>query len=112
MAVKHGQSYEELLELIKNSGREFNMEMIQKAYELADGAHKGQMRLSGEPYIIHPLAVACILVELGMDSESVVGGLLHDVVEDTDYTLEDIRKMFNQEVANLIDGVTKLGKIP
>ncbi len=112
MAVKHGQSYEELLELIKNSGREFNMKMIQKAYELADGAHKGQMRLSGEPYIIHPLAVACILVELGMDSESVVGGLLHDVVEDTDYTLEDIRKMFNQEVANLIDGVTKLGKIP
>ena len=112
MAVKHGQSYEELLELIKNSGREFNMEMIQKAYELADGAHKGQMRLSGEPYIIHPLAVACILVELGMDSESVVGGLLHDVVEDTHYTLEDIRKMFNQEIANLIDGVTKLGKIP
>lgn len=112
MAVKHGQSYEELLELIKSSGREFNMEMIQKAYELADGAHKGQMRLSGEPYIIHPLAVACILVELGMDSESVVGGLLHDVVEDTEYTLEDIRKLFNQEIANLIDGVTKLGKIP
>lgn len=112
MAVKHGQSYEELLELIRSSGREFNMEMIDKAYQLANGAHQGQMRLSGEPYIIHPLAVSCILVELGMDSESVVGGLLHDVVEDTDYTLEDIRKMFNQEVANLIDGVTKLGKIP
>ena len=112
MAVKHGQSYEELLELIHSSGREFNMEMIDKAYQLANGAHQGQMRLSGEPYIIHPLAVSCILVELGMDSESVVGGLLHDVVEDTDYTLEDIRKMFNQEVANLIDGVTKLGKIP
>ena len=112
MAVKHGQSYEELLELIRSSGREFNMEMIDKAYQLANGAHQGQMRLSGEPYIIHPLAVSCILVELGMDSESVVGGLLHDVVEDTDYTLEDIRKLFNQEVANLIDGVTKLGKIP
>ena len=112
MAVKHGQSYEELLELIHSSGREFNMEMIDKAYQLANGAHQGQMRLSGEPYIIHPLAVSCILVELGMDSESVVGGLLHDVVEDTDYTLEDIRKLFNQEVANLIDGVTKLGKIP
>ena len=112
MAVKHGQSYEELLELIRSSGREFNMEMIDKAYQLANGAHQGQMRLSGEPYIIHPLAVSCILVELGMDSESVVGGLLHDVVEDTGYTLEDIRKMFNQEVANLIDGVTKLGKIP
>lgn len=70
------------------------------------------MRLSGEPYIIHPLAVACILVELGMDSESVVGGLLHDVVEDTHYTLEDIKRLFGKEVANLIDGVTKLGKIP
>ena len=112
MAVRHGQSYEELLELIHGTEREFDMEMIDKAYRLANGAHEGQMRLSGEPYIIHPLAVACILVELGMDSESVVGGLLHDVVEDTDYTLEDIRKMFNQQVANLIDGVTKLGKIP
>ncbi len=112
MAVRHGQSYEELLELIRGTGREFNMEIIEKAYKLADGAHQGQKRMSGEPYIIHPLAVSCILVELGMDSESVVGGLLHDVVEDTDYTLEDIRKMFNQEIANLIDGVTKLGKIP
>lgn len=112
MAVRNGQSYEELLELIHGTEREFDMEMIDKAYRLANGAHEGQMRLSGEPYIIHPLAVACILVELGMDSESVVGGLLHDVVEDTDYTLEDIRKMFNQQVANLIDGVTKLGKIP
>ncbi len=112
MAVRHGQTYEELLELIQGSGREFDMEMIGKAYHLADGAHQGQKRLSGEPYIIHPLAVACILVELGMDSESVVGGLLHDVVEDTDYTLEDIRKLFNPQVANLIDGVTKLGKIP
>ena len=112
MAVRHGQTYEELLELIQGSGREFDMEMIGKAYHLADGAHQGQKRLSGEPYIIHPLAVACILVELGMDSESVVGGLLHDVVEDTDYTLEDIRKLFNAQVANLIDGVTKLGKIP
>lgn len=112
MAVRNGQSYEELLELIHGTEREFDMEMINKAYRLANGAHEGQMRLSGEPYIIHPLAVACILVELGMDSESVVGGLLHDVVEDTDYTLEDIRKMFNQQVANLIDGVTKLGKIP
>ncbi len=112
MAVRHGQSYEELLELIHGSGREFNMELIDKAYQLANGAHQGQKRLSGEPYIIHPLAVACILVELGMDSESVVGGLLHDVVEDTDYTLEDIRKLFGKEIANLIDGVTKLGKIP
>lgn len=112
MAVKHGQSYEELLELIRDSGRDFNMELIDKAYQLANGAHEGQMRLSGEPYIIHPLAVACILVELGMDSESVVGGLLHDVVEDTHYTLEDIKRLFGKEVANLIDGVTKLGKIP
>ena len=112
MAVKHGQSYEELLELIRSSGREFNMELIDKAYQLANGAHQGQKRLSGEPYIIHPLAVACILVELGMDSESVVGGLLHDVVEDTDYTLEDIKRLFGKEIANLIDGVTKLGKIP
>ena len=96
MAVKHGQSYEELLELIRDSGRDFNMELIDKAYQLANGAHEGQMRLSGEPYIIHPLAVACILVELGMDSESVVGGLLHDVVEDTPLYAGDIKRLLEK----------------
>ena len=79
---------------------------------LAEEKHREQKRSSGEPYIIHPLSVAAILVGLGMDSQSVMAGLLHDVVEDTDCTLEDIQKQFGKEVALLIDGVTKLGKIP
>ncbi|MCH5301011.1 MAG: bifunctional (p)ppGpp synthetase/guanosine-3',5'-bis(diphosphate) 3'-pyrophosphohydrolase [Ruminococcus sp.] len=88
------------------------MEKVEKAYRLADEAHGDQRRLSGVPYILHPTSVACILVELGMDTDSVVTALLHDVVEDTDYTLEEIEKLFGKDVANLVDGVTKISKIP
>ena len=105
-------SFEELQEIIENSGKEYDREQIEAAYRLAEEKHREQKRSSGEPYIIHPLSVAAILVGLGMDSESVMAGLLHDVVEDTDCTIEEIQKQFGREVALLIDGVTKLGKIP
>ena len=105
-------SFEDLKKIIQDSGKEYDRERIEAAYRLAEEKHREQKRSSGEPYIIHPLSVAAILVGLGMDSESVMAGLLHDVVEDTDCTLDEITKMFGKEVALLIDGVTKLGKIP
>lgn len=106
------KTFEDLSELIRSGERDYNMDVISRAYRLAEKSHRGQMRLSGSPYISHPVAVACILVELGMDSESVAAGLLHDVVEDTPVTLEQIRKEFGAEIAGLTDGVTKLGRIP
>ncbi len=85
--------------------------MIKRAYELAKDAHKDQKRRSGEPYIIHPLCVAIILAQLEMDKETIVGGLLHDVVEDTRYTTEELEKLFSEEIATLVDGVTKLTQL-
>jgi guanosine-3',5'-bis(diphosphate) 3'-pyrophosphohydrolase len=106
------RTYEDLVALIKASEHEYDMNMIDRAYQLAVKSHEEQKRLSGAPYISHPIAVAYILVELGMDTESVAAGLLHDVVEDTPVNLEQIRKSFGVEIANLTDGVTKLGRIP
>ncbi|RKJ39328.1 bifunctional (p)ppGpp synthetase/guanosine-3',5'-bis(diphosphate) 3'-pyrophosphohydrolase [Acutalibacter sp. 1XD8-33] len=111
-AVRQISTYEELQQIIKESGKEFDRVLIGQAYRLAERMHREQKRSSGEPYIIHPLSVAAVLVDLGMDTQSVVAGLLHDVVEDTEYTLEEIVQEFGQEVALLIDGVTKLDKIP
>lgn len=88
-----------------------DLDIITKAYELARDAHKDQKRKSGEPYLIHPVCVAIILAQLEMDKETIVGGLLHDVVEDTKYTEEDLTEMFSAEVSALVDGVTKLTKI-
>ncbi len=88
-----------------------DIDLIQRAYELAESAHQGQTRVSGEAYIIHPLHVAQILTELHLDDETVSAALLHDVVEDTIYTNEQMQEMFGEEVAMLIDGVTKLGRI-
>lgn len=88
-----------------------DIDLIQRAYELAESAHRGQTRVSGEAYIIHPLHVAQILTELHLDDETVSAALLHDVVEDTIYTNEQMQEMFGEEVAMLIDGVTKLGRI-
>ena len=105
-------TFDQLRQIIDESEKEYDREKIQAAYELAAQKHQGQKRSSGEPYIIHPLSVAAILVVLGMDSESVMAGLLHDVVEDTDCTVEEITRQFGKEVALLIDGVTKLTKIP
>ena len=105
------QLYLELIEKIKTYHPSDDFSMVEKAYQLANGAHKDQKRKSGEPYIIHPLKVAYILAELELDMESIVAGILHDVIEDTEYTYEDISNMFSEEIAALVDGVTKLGKL-
>ncbi len=109
---KFYQDYHELVELMKKSDHSYNYELVERAYRFAEEKHGDQRRASGIPYILHPTSVACILAELGMDSESIAASLLHDVVEDTPVTLEEIVKLFGQEIAGLIDGVTKLGKIP
>ncbi len=104
--------YESLVEIMKTSGVTYDFDLVDKAYKVALEAHNDQRRRSGIPYILHPVSVAYILVGLGMDSESIAAALLHDVVEDTDVTLQEIQKMFGKDVAALIDGVTKIGKIP
>ena len=97
-----------LLDAIEKSGRQHNVGMIKSAYYLAEKMHEGQLRSSGQPYIIHPVEVAVILLELGMDSDTLVAGLLHDVVEDTSETLDDIEKAYGHNIAQLVDGVTKI----
>lgn len=106
------RTYEDLKRIIAESGKDYDIENIEKAYRIAENAHNGQMRKSGEPYLIHPISVAYLLVEMGMDSMSVISGLLHDVVEDTDISLEEVQKMFGKEIALLIDGLTKISQIP
>ncbi|HHU73788.1 MAG TPA: bifunctional (p)ppGpp synthetase/guanosine-3',5'-bis(diphosphate) 3'-pyrophosphohydrolase [Clostridiales bacterium] len=103
--------YNRLIDIIRSYHPSTDISMIEKAYQLANNAHKNQFRKSGEPYIIHPLCVAIILAELELDKESIVAGILHDVVEDTDYTLDQISEMFSSEIALLVDGVTKLTKL-
>ncbi len=95
--------------LTDHPGEDFDF--ITRAYNLAKEAHKDQKRKSGEPYLIHPVCVAIILAQIDMDKETIVGGLLHDVVEDTKYTVEDMAKMFGEEIALLVDGVTKLTQL-
>lgn len=104
-------TYEDLTKYIQESGRTYDMDLLDRAYEVAAKAHDGQLRRSGEPYISHPLNVAKLLVELGMDSQSVAAALLHDVVEDTAVTLDEIKSKFGADVALLVDGVTKLTKM-
>ena len=103
--------FEVLTKLLTAENRQDEMGIIRKAYELAKEAHKDQKRKSGEPYLIHPVCVAIILTQLDMDKETIVGGLLHDVIEDTPYTVEDITRMFSAEIALLVDGVTKLTQL-
>ena len=108
-AIEH--KIDSLIELVKKNNPDADTELILKAYHLADGAHKDQKRLSGEAYIIHPVSVAYILAEYKMDTETIVAAILHDVIEDTSYTYDDIKEMFNEQVADLVEGVTKIGKI-
>ncbi len=103
--------YNCLIEHIREYHPSSDLSMIEQAYEVAKTAHRGQFRKSGEPYIIHPLCVGLILTDLKLDKESISAGLLHDVVEDTDMTLEELAEIFGEEVAFLVDGVTKLGQI-
>ena len=103
--------YRELIASVKKYHPSTDISLIEKAYKTADTAHKGQVRKSGEAYIIHPLCVAIILAELELDKETIVAGLLHDVVEDTVMTVEEIASEFSEEIALLVDGVTKLGQL-
>ncbi|HQH62712.1 MAG TPA: bifunctional (p)ppGpp synthetase/guanosine-3',5'-bis(diphosphate) 3'-pyrophosphohydrolase [Clostridiales bacterium] len=101
-----------MLETVDKTFSPAEIEKINKAYEFACAAHDGQKRLSGDPYITHPVEVALILAKLGMDADSIAAALLHDTVEDTSVTLQSISEQFGAETAKLVDGVTKLGKIP
>ena len=103
--------YDDLVKTIKSYHPSEELSLIRKAYEVADQQHAGQKRRSGEPYIIHPLCVAIILADLEMDKETIAAALLHDVVEDTGMTLEEVEKTFNPDVALLVDGVTKLTRL-
>ena len=110
--VAHYQDYSELEKILATSNNTYDIEKIKRAYQFAEKSHGDQRRVSGIPYILHPTSVACIVAELGMDTDSICGALLHDVVEDTPVLLNDIVKMFGSDVAKLIDGVTKISKIP
>lgn len=101
-----------LIEKIDEIDKRYDIGKIKRAYELADAAHEGQMRSSGEKYITHPLSVASILLDYHMDTDTICAALLHDVVEDTDTSLEDIRRQFGEDVALMVDGVTKIGQVP
>lgn len=105
------ENFAKLIQRLSDLDKHYNLAKLRSAYEYAAGKHEGQFRESGEPYITHPLAVASILVDLGMDTDAICAALLHDVVEDTDATYEDVKKKFGVDVANLVDGVTKLDKI-
>ncbi len=111
VTTAHYRDYHELVELLKASGNTYDLEKIDKAYNYAKEAHGDQRRVSGIPYILHPTSVACILVGLGMDTDSIIAALLHDVVEDTDKTLEEVTAEFGSSIALLIDGLTKISKI-
>lgn len=110
--VAHYQDFSELINIIERSENSYDIEKITKAYKLAEKSHGDQRRVSGIPYILHPTSVACIVAELGMDTDSICGALLHDVVEDTPVMLNEIVKLFGEDIAKLIDGVTKISKIP
>ena len=102
---------DKLIEEVKKYNPNSDEYLLRRCYEFAKKAHEGQKRLSGEDYIIHPLNVAVILANLQMDDETICSALLHDVIEDTKYTYEDVSREFSPAIAELVDGVTKLGKV-
>src|SRR5438445_4593579 len=103
--------FRELLRDMRENRPNDDLELIRKAYEFSQRSHSGQQRASGEPYLVHPLEVALVLAEMKMDAVSVAAGLLHDSVEDTSITIVDIRKEFGEQVAHIVEGVTKISKI-
>ena len=103
--------YDQLVDTIKRYHPDADLTKIRRAYEIARDAHKDQKRKSGEPYIIHPLCVAIILAELEMDKDTIVAGILHDVVEDTVMTDDELKDIFGEQVALMVDGVTKLTQL-
>lgn len=107
-----GDGYSRLIKKIGKYNPNCDMTMLEKAYILSKKAHDGQHRVSGEPFIVHPIEVANILAELELDCTAIIAGILHDTIEDTTYTNEELKENFGEEVAALVDGVTKLGKIP
>jgi len=111
MNAEQKSNYEELLACMESFGGSYNLDLIEKAYICCITHHEGQKRRSSEDYYIHPFNVAKIIVSLGLDSESIAASLLHDVVEDTEFTLDDVKRNFGEEVALLVDGVTKIGRL-
>ena len=105
------EHYESMMQAITRYAPSADLEVIQRAYEYADEKHKSQLRKSGEPYIIHPLAVAEIVAEIGLDTDAITAALLHDCLEDTDASFEEISRLFGETVANLVEGVTKLTRV-
>ena len=105
------EHYDSMMQAITRYAPSADLEVIQRAYEYADEKHKNQLRKSGEPYIIHPLAVAEIVAEIGLDTDAITAALLHDCLEDTDASFEEISRMFGETVANLVEGVTKLTRV-
>ncbi|MDP4182430.1 MAG: bifunctional (p)ppGpp synthetase/guanosine-3',5'-bis(diphosphate) 3'-pyrophosphohydrolase [Bacillota bacterium] len=106
------EGFSRLYEKVKQYNSNCDFALLQKAFDLSKAAHDGQQRISGEPYITHPVEVAIILADLELDCTSIIAALLHDTVEDTTCTFEELKEKFGEEIANLVDGVTKLGKIP
>jgi GTP pyrophosphokinase len=107
----HSRDFDTLLDIAREGNPEIDADYLRRAYELAESSHRGQLRLSGEPYIIHPLEVAQSLARLNMDTVTIAAALLHDVVEDTGITLEELAAEFGDELARLVDGVTKISTI-
>lgn len=109
---KHSiRTIDQVIERASHYMNEEHVAFLQRAYEYAAKAHEGQIRKSGQEYILHPIQVADILIDLKMDPATIAGGFLHDVIEDTEITYNDLKEAFSEEVAQLVDGVTKLGKI-
>ncbi|MBQ4340765.1 MAG: bifunctional (p)ppGpp synthetase/guanosine-3',5'-bis(diphosphate) 3'-pyrophosphohydrolase, partial [Firmicutes bacterium] len=102
---------DKFLDHLKKANPDLDFYLIGKAYDLGEKAHEGQFRKSGEAYFVHPVEVAKILADLDMDSQTIAAALMHDVVEDTEYTYEDIEQYFGEDIALLVDGVTKLGSL-
>ena len=111
MSENKNYEIEDVINVAKKNNKHVDTKLIKRAYDFAKEKHGDQLRRSGEPYIIHPVQVAYILATLGLDASTIAAALLHDVIEDTDVTLQGLSKEFSQEIAEMVDGVTKLGKL-